>query len=76
MYDNIYVGETSRTIYKRYYEHIQDFILVHGNALVKRNLETKDSFNFKDSKMIVKVHNNQLRNIVESSIISNHIIKQ
>ena len=41
------------------------------------NWETKHSFDFKDSKMLVNIHFKQHKKIVESSIISNYnTIKQ
>ena len=36
------------------------------------NLETKHNFTFKDSKMFIDKHNKRYRNIIESSIITNH----
>ena len=37
-----------------------DFIIEDDrNTLVKHNLETKHSFNFKDSKMIINILNKQ-----------------
>ena len=41
-------------------------------ALLKHILEANQSHNLKDSKMIVRIHTNQHRKIVESSIISNY----
>ena len=58
----ICIDESSRTNKKHIYKHILDFKLGDfWNPLVKHNLETIHNFNYKDSKMLVKVHNNQHR---------------
>ena len=72
------MNKTSRTISKCIYEHNRDFKLGDScYSLVKYYLETDQSFNCWDSKMIIRIHNNQHRKIVESNIISNYnMIKQ
>ena len=57
--------------------HIKYFNLDdHWNARVKHNLETRYSFNFKDTKMLFSIHKKHLRKSVEFRIISNdNIIK-
>ena len=60
MCNKIYIIETLRTFKKCIDEHIRDFKLGDFfDAQVKHNLEPKRSFNFKDSKMLVEIHNNQ-----------------
>ena len=67
------IDETLRLIKACIYEHIKDFRNRNvRNTLVKHNLETKNSFNFTDSKMLVNIHNKMYINIVESNIISNY----
>ena len=39
---------------------------------LKHNLDTNHCFNFKIFKMLVNIHNKQLRRIAESSSISNY----
>ena len=52
------------------YEYKSDFKLCDSRkALVKHNLETNHSFNFKDSFVIVRIHYNQHWKIVEFYII-------
>ena len=41
-------------------------------SFVKHNFKTNPNFNFKDSKMLLYVHNKQHKKIVESRIISNY----
>ena len=54
--NQIYIGKTSRIIKNHIYEHIQDFKFGGFlNVLVIINLETKHGFNFKDSKMLVRI---------------------
>ena len=67
------MGETSRSIKKRNYEHEMDNKIGNKiNALVKHNLETHHILTLK-----IPVHNKQHRKIIESRIISNHYtIKQ
>ena len=56
--NKIYKCETCETK-KRLCEHIRDFNLGDfRRALVKHNLVTKYTFNFKDSKTLFKIHNN------------------
>ena len=38
------------------------------NEMIRHNLETNHSFNFKDSKMLVNIHNKKHWKIVEFSI--------
>ena len=40
------------------------------------SLETNHNFNFKDSKILVNIHDKKHWKIIESSIISNYMIKQ
>ena len=78
MCNKICLWRTSRTVKGCIYEHIWFFKLnnVH-KVLVKHNLETKHSFNFKDFKTLVKIHYKEHWKIVKSSIISCHnTIKQ
>jgi len=66
-----YIGETSRHIDQRIREHKRD--IRNGqmnNALTKHISETNHSFNFKESKLLVRIHNKNERKIVESSTIS------
>ena len=70
----VYVFDRAQHIY----EHLQDFGLGDiPNALISHNLEIKQSFKFKDSKVFVKIHFKQHRNVIESCIVSNYYtIKQ
>ena len=53
-----YVGESASRIKKQIYKHIRDLKQENiQKGLVKLNLETNHNFNFKDSKMLVYVHN-------------------
>ena len=68
--DISYIDETSRLIKKHIYKHPRHFkIGDKRNALVKQYFEIKYGFNF---KMLVNIHNKELREIVESSIILNY----
>ena len=53
-----YVGETSHNRQKRIYKHERNLILWNmNNGMVWHNLETIHSFNLKDSKMFIYIHN-------------------
>ena len=55
--DKKYVGENSRNLKKRIYEHIRDFKKGNiSNCLVKHNLKS-NNFILKDFKMLVYIHN-------------------
>ena len=69
MYNKIYIIENSRKIQK-HLKNIQD--LKFGDFRnAKHNLETKHSFNSKDSKLLIEIQNNQHRRIVPFNLISN-----
>ena len=61
-----YTDETLGSIKKRINEHIRDLKIGDDwKVLANYNLETKHSFNFKDSKLFVVKHYKQYRRIVE-----------
>ena len=65
--------DESRPIQKQIYEHKRDLKKgIENNKLVLNNLETNHNFNFKDSKILVNLHNKKHRKSVDSSIISNY----
>ena len=68
-----YVVETCYRFYKRIYEHKRDIRRTDMNdGLVKYNLETNHSFDFKDSKLLVYIHFKKYREMSESRIVSNY----
>ena len=68
------MDETSYCINEQIYDHRKDFKKKTNinNGLVNYDLENNHNFNFQDSKMLVYIHNKNIK-IIESSIISNHI---
>ena len=59
--------------HKRIYGHIRDSTKGNiNNGLVKHNLEINHNLNFQNSLILVYIHNEKRRKIVESRIFSNH----
>ena len=68
-----YLGQTSLNINKRIYEERRDLKRVNiNNSLVNHNLETNHYIIFKDSKMLVLMHDKKTPKIIESSVLSYH----
>ena len=73
-----YVGETSRPIQKRIYEHRRAIITGDTtNALAMHSHHHKHTPDFDSARILKYVHDKRARQILESSIISTHFtIKQ
>ena len=72
-----YIGETSRNLNKRIYEHKKDFKTGDTNSLVSHNILTKYTFDFQNSAMFAFIHDKSKRIIIEAcSIVHPNTILQ
>ena len=67
-----YIGETSRNLKKRLYEHKRNIKFGDSNNCLFQHIsKTQHMFNFRNASMIAYIHNKRLRQIFEASAISN-----
>ena len=71
--NKFYIGETSKNLNKRIYEHKKDFKTGNTtNSLVSHNILTNQTFDFQNSAIRAFIHDKNKRKIIEACSIAHH----